>query len=102
MRCESVPPHVGSGHAGRYCETVSTATPTPAPPEQQQDAAPETPILLRVDELTTGWRTETLQRAGYPADAAALLAEHGEIDLHAACDLLASGCAADVAVAILL
>jgi hypothetical protein len=91
-----------SGQAGRYCETVSTTTRTPVPPEQQQGAAPQRPILLRVDELTTGWRLGNLQRAGYPAAAAGLLAEHGEIDLHTACELLANGCAADVAVAILL
>ena len=48
------------------------------------------------------WRIEELERAGYDAGSAALLAASAEVDLHRAIDLLRRGCPADLAVRILL
>lgn len=57
-------------------------------------ASPTTPAgdattLLGLDVVT--WRYEELERAGYPTDIAISLAERGDVDLHAACKLLAGG-----------
>lgn len=56
------------------------------------------PELDRVE----GWRREELERAGYDAESAFLLAASHEIDLHAAVDLLRSGCSVKLALDILL
>jgi hypothetical protein len=48
------------------------------------------------------WRAGELERAGYEASAAALLAGRPDIDLHYAIDLLRNGCAPDLALQILL
>jgi hypothetical protein len=48
------------------------------------------------------WRYEALLRAGYEASAARRIAERHDIDLHHAVGLLERGCAAELAVAILL
>ena len=48
------------------------------------------------------WRAGELERAGYEASAAALLAGRADIDLHYAIDLLRNGCAPDLALQILL
>jgi hypothetical protein len=48
------------------------------------------------------WRAEELERAGYEASAAALLATRGDVDLHFATDLLRNGCAPELALQILL
>lgn len=53
-------------------------------------------------ELVEAWRAEQLETAGYGAQAAAELAMRQDIDLHLAIDLLASGCAAELALQILL
>ena len=53
------------------------------------------------DEIVL-WRVEQLERAGYPAGAAALLAAHLEVDLHAAVDLVETGCPVQTALRILL
>ena len=53
-------------------------------------------------ELVEAWRAEQLEMAGYGAQAAAELAMRQDIDLHAAIDLLASGCSAELALQILL
>lgn len=47
------------------------------------------------------WRQEELERAGYPADLAMLLAENAEVDLHFATDLLERGCSVERALRIL-
>lgn len=47
------------------------------------------------------WRIERLAAAGYPADAALVLALDHEVDLHRAVSLLERGCAADTALQIL-
>lgn len=53
-------------------------------------------------ELVEAWRAEQLETAGYGAQGAAELAMRQDIDLHLAIDLLASGCAAELALQILL
>jgi hypothetical protein len=56
------------------------------------------PEIDRVEQ----WRQEELERAGYDAKSAFLLAMSHEIDLHGAVDLLKNGCSAELAVEILL
>jgi hypothetical protein len=59
--------------------------------------------MLVVDEAAELWRRETLMVSGYPAEAAARLAPHGEIDLHLACKMVAEqGCSVELALQILL
>lgn len=48
------------------------------------------------------WRKEELQRAGYSAHSAELLAERLDVDLHRAIELLKSGCPEETALRILL
>jgi hypothetical protein len=48
------------------------------------------------------WRAEELQRAGYDARAAMVLAARHDIDLHLAIDLLERGCSDELALQILL
>ena len=48
------------------------------------------------------WRFESLERAGYDAESAALLAASHEVDLHLAVALLERGCSVDTALQILL
>ena len=47
------------------------------------------------------WRLGQLKRAGYTGNRADELAGRYDIDLHVACDLLASGCPEETAFAIL-
>jgi hypothetical protein len=67
----------------------------------------ETPIAPsrgpreRERETVTSWRIERLAAAGYPADAALVLALDREIDLHVAVSLLEHGCPPDTALEIL-
>ena len=53
-------------------------------------------------EAVERWRLESLVRAGYDAESAALLAASPEIDLHLAVALLERGCSLDTALQILL
>jgi len=48
------------------------------------------------------WRLDTLERAGYDAESAAVLAASPEVDLHLAVSLLEHGCSVDLALRILL
>ena len=48
------------------------------------------------------WRLDTLERAGYDAEAAAVLAASPEVDLHFAVSLVERGCSVDLALQILL
>jgi hypothetical protein len=48
------------------------------------------------------WRLFTLERAGYDAESAALLAASPEVDLHRAVSLLERGCTVELALQILL
>ena len=60
-----------------------------------------TETVLEV-ELVEQWRLDTLERAGYDAESAAVLAASPEVDLHAAVTLLEHGCPVDLALRILL
>ena len=53
-------------------------------------------------EKIESWRTEMLERAGYPPEDAAELASRLDVDLHTAVGLLEQGCPAEVALRILL
>jgi hypothetical protein len=48
------------------------------------------------------WRHEALERAGYDAESAIVLAASHDIDLHAAVGLLDRGCTVELALQILL
>jgi len=63
--------------------------------------AAETEILDEIDQVVA-WRAEQLELAGYGAAAAAELAARPDVDLHAAAELLTSGCAPELALKILL
>ena len=53
-------------------------------------------------ERVEAWRTQELERAGYPAVAAAQLAARPDVDVHEAIDLLERGCPPELAVKILV
>ena len=53
-------------------------------------------------EQVERWRLQSLERAGYDIESAAVLAASHEVDLHRAVDLLRRGCAIEVALQILL
>jgi hypothetical protein len=53
-------------------------------------------------ERIVHWRAGELERAGYEASAASLLASRSDVDLHYAIDLLRNGCAPELALQILL
>jgi hypothetical protein len=53
-------------------------------------------------ELVEQWRLDTLERAGYDAESAAVLAASPEVDLHRAVSLLKGGCPVALALQILL
>lgn len=59
----------------------------------------DTSIELERVEL---WRLDSLERAGYDAESAAVLAASPEVDLHFAISLLERGCSVDLALQILL
>ena len=48
------------------------------------------------------WRHEELERAGYDAESALVLAASHDVDLHGAVELLRRGCSIDLALQILL
>jgi hypothetical protein len=53
-------------------------------------------------ERVERWRVDSLERAGYDAEAAAVLAVSPEVDLHFAISLLERGCSVELALQILL
>ena len=53
-------------------------------------------------EVVEQWRLSSLERAGYDAESAAVLAASLEVDLHRAVSLLESGCPVHLALQILL
>jgi hypothetical protein len=53
-------------------------------------------------ELVEQRRAEELERAGYPAQAAAELAMRTDVDLHRAAELIKQGCSPELALRILL
>jgi len=48
------------------------------------------------------WRALSLERAGYDAESAAVLAASHDVDLHRAMQLLEHGCSVELALQILL
>jgi len=60
------------------------------------------PVLHVSVSSVNAWREETLFRAGYPPELAAVIAARPDIDLHQACDLLAASCPVALASRILL
>jgi hypothetical protein len=48
------------------------------------------------------WRADSLERAGYDVESAAVLAASPEVDLHRAVSLLERGCTVPLALQILL
>jgi hypothetical protein len=61
----------------------------------------ETTTQPTEQELVERWRAQELQRAGFDPEAAAELARRGDVDLHAAVELLQKGCPPAVALSIL-
>jgi hypothetical protein len=53
-------------------------------------------------ELVEQWRLDSLERAGYDAESAAVLATSPEVDLHRAVSLVKQGCPVALALQILL
>ena len=53
-------------------------------------------------EIVERWRAQSLARAGYDLESAAVLAASHEVDLHDAMRLLERGCSVDLALQILL
>ena len=53
-------------------------------------------------ERVEQWRADSLERAGYDAEAAAVLAASPEVDLHFAISLVERGCSVSLALQILL
>lgn len=53
-------------------------------------------------ERIESWRAEELERAGYTREQAAKIAARHDVDLHVAVDLIRNGCAAELALLILL
>ena len=66
-------------------------------------AAAEAGVQVETEiERIEAWRAEELKRAGYDDAAAEKLAVRHDVDLHFAADLLRHGCAAELALEILL
>jgi hypothetical protein len=53
-------------------------------------------------ERVERWRMDELLRVGFDVESATLLASQLEVDLHAAIDMVESGCPPDLAARILL
>ena len=64
-------------------------------------SATEHGIVLEL-ELIEQWRLDSLERAGYDVESAAVLAASPEVDLHRAVSLLERGCTVELALQILL
>jgi hypothetical protein len=60
-----------------------------------------TPELTEIERIER-WRADELIRVGYDAEQALALSVRHDIDLHAAAQLLRSGCPPDLALQILL
>ena len=61
----------------------------------------ETVFVSEMDRIEQ-WRHEELERAGYDAESALVLAASHDVDLHDAVDLVRRGCSIDLALQILL
>ena len=69
--------------------------------KRDEMAAAETTTETEQERIER-WRAEELERAGYEASAASLLASRADVDLHYAIDLLRNGCSPELALQILL
>ena len=69
--------------------------------ENEMSAAHVTEPELEI-EVVEQWRLDSLARAGYDAESAAVLAASPEVDLHLAVSLLEQGCSVELALQILL
>jgi hypothetical protein len=69
--------------------------------EGESDLSAATETFLEI-ELVEQWRLDSLERAGYDAESAAVLAASPEVDLHVAVTLLKRGCPVELALQILL
>lgn len=56
---------------------------------------------LTEQELVARWRAEGLERAGFPTEIAAELAQRSDVDVHRAIDLVGRGCPPELAASIL-
>jgi hypothetical protein len=65
-------------------------------------AANLTATIDSEQELVERWRHEALERAGYDAESATVLAASHDVDLHRAVELLQRGCTIELALQILL
>ena len=61
----------------------------------------ETNLSPTEQELVERWRAQELERAGFPEDLASELAVRGDVDLHRAIEMIAAGCAPELAADIL-
>jgi hypothetical protein len=59
-------------------------------------------VFVSEIERIERWRHEELERAGYDAESALVLAASHDVDLHDAVELLERGCSVDLALQILL
>ena len=65
--------------------------------------AADTELILEAEsDRVTAWRACEMLRAGYEPLTAVELAEHPEVDLHLALELVERGCQPDLAARILL
>jgi len=65
--------------------------------------AADTELIVETEsERVTAWRACELLKAGYEPLVAVDLAEHSEVDLHVALELVGRGCPPDLAAQILL
>ena len=69
--------------------------------ENEMSAANVTEPELEI-EVVEQWRLDSLERAGYDPESAAVLAASPEVDLHTAVALLEQGCSVELALQILL
>jgi hypothetical protein len=82
--------------------TIDSRPPFAESPEIKEAAMQTAEHEIVGADTVCEWRREELERAGYPAAAALMLALSPEVDLHCAVDLLRAGCPAETAVRILL
>ena len=73
------------------------------PPKEPEEEAPVARLKHTTEQQKIlSWRIECLEKVGYEPQWASFLAKIPELDLKAACDLLASGCPHDTALKILV
>lgn len=74
----------------------------PVPPRILSDREPAVASPPIGDPKTVAWRYDQLRKAGYSIRSAALVAERQDVDLHAAIEIVESGCPVPQALRILL